>query len=183
MLLLFLNALFVVLLLGLVRKLRPGDDYFWTSVAVGFGLPTLLRTRFTLIKPLPGSTGEGVEISLDQIYGRLQAFCKRRIDLALASQRVQLVEQAMHDLPLDVLVKRLRLLLEGGLQTVNPNAAGYVDKILQQPSYDDERKRMLLAFAILNQGDYRMLEQMLKAGNLKRHIIRRKRKPPQGSPA
>jgi hypothetical protein len=55
--------------------------------------------------------------------------------------------------------------------------------VLQQPSYDDERKRMLLAFAILNQGDYRMLEQMLKAGNLKRHIIRRKRKPPQGSPA
>ena len=114
--LLLLNAAMAVLLLALVRSFWPGGDSPWTALAVGLGLPTLVRSRFTVMKPLPGTAGsEGVEIRLDELYERLQRFCRGRIDLALAGQRVRLVGQAVDRLELAELERRLRLLLEGGL--------------------------------------------------------------------
>ena len=167
-LLLLLNVAMAVLLLALVRSFGGGGDSPWAALAIGLGVPTLVRTRFTVMKPLPGTVAsEGVEIRLDEIYERLQSFCRRRIDVALAGQRVRMVEQAMDGLELEELERKSRLLLEGGLVVTASQASGYVDKILGKQEYDEERKRMLLAFAILNFGGHRMVEEMLKAAKAK----------------
>jgi hypothetical protein len=167
-LLLLLNAAMAVLILALMHSFGAGGDSPWMALAVGLGVPTLVRTRFTVMKPLPGTAGsEGVEIRLDELYERLQSFCRRRIDVALAGQRVRMVEQAMDRLELEELERKSRLLLEGGLVVTASQASAYVDKILGKQEYDEERKRMLLAFAILNFGGHGMLEEMLKATKAK----------------
>jgi len=73
----------------------------------------------------------------------------------------------MDRLALDDLERKARLLLEGGLVVTASQASGYVDKILDQQEYDEERKRMLLSFAILNYGGHGMLEEMLKTARAK----------------
>ena len=167
-LLLLLNVAMAVLLLALVRSFGGGGDSPWAALAIGLGVPTLVRTRFTVMRPLPGTAqSEGVEIRLDEIYERLQSFCRRRIDVALAGQRVRMVEQAMDGLELEELERKSRLLLEGGLVVTAGQASQYVDKILGKQEYDEERKRMLLSFAILNFGGHGMLEEMLKAAKTK----------------
>jgi hypothetical protein len=167
-LLLLLNAAMAVLILALMHSFGAGGDSPWMALAVGLGVPTLVRTRFTVMKPLPGTAeSEGVEIRLDELYERLQSFCRRRIDVALAGQRVRMVEQAMDRLELEELERKSRLLLEGGLVVTASQASAYVDKILGKQEYDEERKRMLLAFAILNFGGHGMLEEMLKATKAK----------------
>ena len=166
--LLLLNVAMAVLILALMRSFGTVGDSPWVALAVGLGLPTLVRTRFTVMKPLPGMPdSEGVEIRLDELYTRLQGFCRRRIDVALAGQRVRMVEQAMDRLELEELERKARLLLEGGLVVTASQASGYVDRILGQQEYDEERKRMLLAFAILNYGGHGMLEGMLKTAKAK----------------
>ena len=166
--LLFLNVTMAVLILALMHSFGTGGDSPWAALAVGLGLPTLVRTRFTVMKPLPGSAdSDGVEIRLDELYERLQSFCRRRIDVALAGQRVRMVEQAMDRLELGELERKARLLLEGGLVVTASEASGYVDKILGKQEYDEERKRMLLAFAILNFGGHGMVGEMLKAARVK----------------
>jgi hypothetical protein len=162
--LLILNAAMAVLILALMRNFGTGGDSPWVALAIGLGLPTLVRTRFTVMKPLPGTTdSEGVEIHLDELYDRLQSFCRRRIDVTLAGRRVRMVEQAMDRLELEELERKARLLLEGGLVVTADQASGYVNKIVNHQEYDEERKRMLLSFAILNYGGHGMLEEMLKA--------------------
>jgi hypothetical protein len=162
--LLLLNVTMAVVILALMRSFGTGGDSPWVALAVGLGLPTLVRTRFTVMKPLPGTAGaEGVDIRLDELYERLQSFCRRRIDVTLAGRRVRMVEQAMDRLELAELERKARLLLEGGLVVTASQASGYVDKILDQQEYDDERKRMLLSFAILNYGGHGMLGEMLKS--------------------
>jgi hypothetical protein len=162
--LLILNAAMAVLILALMRNFGTGGDSPWVALAIGLGLPTLVRTRFTVMKPLPGTTdSEGVEIHLDELYDRLQSFCRRRIDVTLAGRRVRMVEQAMDQLGLEELERKARLLLEGGLVVTADQASGYVNKIVNHEQYDEERKRMLLSFAILNYGGHGMLEEMLKA--------------------
>lgn len=160
--LLFLNAAFATILLAIVLYLVPNSNPFWTAIGVGVGLPVLLRTNFTLIKPFDGSTAKGVGITFDEMYGRLQGFCRRRVDIALAARRVRTVDQAIKAIQLSELAQRLRLLLEGGLLTVGEESQGYVDKIVNHSAYSEERKRMLLAFGILNFGGDRMLEEMLR---------------------
>ena len=167
-LLLLLNVAMAVLLLALVRSFGGGGDSPWAALAIGLGVPTLVRTRFTVMRPLPGTVeSEGVEIRLDELYERLQSFCRRRIDVALAGQRVRMVEQARDRLELEELERKSRLLLEGGLVVTASQAGAYVDKILGKQEYDEERKRMLLAFAILNFGGHGMLEEMLKTAKAK----------------
>jgi len=160
--LLVLNGIFVVVLLALVRYLKPDSNPLWTAVGVGIGLPVLLRTNFNLIKPLDGSASKGVGISFEEIYGRLQGFCRRRTDVSLAAQRIRTVDEAIKIVELSGLETRLRLLLEGGLLTIGEESQGYVDKIIDHPDYKDDRKSMLLTFAILNFGGDRMLENMVK---------------------
>jgi len=160
--LLLLNGVFVFVLLALVRYLKPDSNPLWTAVAVGIGLPVLLRTNFNLIKPLDASSSTGVGISFEEIYGRLQAFCRRRTDVSLATQRIRTVDEAIKIVELSGLETRLRLLLEGGLLTIGEESQGYVDKIINHTEYNDDRKSMLLTFAILNFGGDRMLEEMVK---------------------
>jgi hypothetical protein len=175
--LVLLNIAFVLTLLYIVYNLggtAAQGNRILTALGVAFGLPTLLKTRFTLIKPLPGSGEEGIAISLDELYGRLQRFCRRQIDQSLAEKRVQLVEDAMNRLDLAVLETRLRLFLEGGLTLTDSNAATFVDRILAHPTYSEEKKRMLLAFGILNYGGHRTLNGMLR-GIPRSHLTSRRR--------
>lgn len=162
-LLIFLNVAFSILLLMMVNSVGNYgvSNRFWIALGVGLGFSTLLRTKFTFIKPLPGSADEGVAVSLDELYGRLQRFCRRQIDQRLATDRVQTVDEAMAQLDLAVLEQRLRLLLEGGLILADPNAAKYVDRILEQTTYTESRKKMLLAFGLLNYGGFNTLKKLL----------------------
>jgi DNA-binding transcriptional ArsR family regulator len=184
-LLILINVAFSILILLLVNTVGgtpDGKNQLWVALGVGLGFPTLLRTRFTFIKPLPGSSEEGVAVSLDELYGRLQRFCRQQIDQSLATGRVQMVDDAMRQLDIGTLEKHLRLLLEGGLVLADPAATGYVDKILNQANYTEDRQKMLLAFGLLNYGGYRTIRQMLKDGpaplikKSRRRIFRKKKK-------
>ncbi|MFZ6029511.1 MAG: hypothetical protein ACOYYS_17500 [Chloroflexota bacterium] len=162
-LLICLNVAASTLILALLQELGA-EVNVWLGAAVGIGLPTLIRTRFTVLKPLPGSSSEGVDIQLDQLYERLQRFCRRGIDLKLAEQRVRLVDEAIEYIPTAELEQRLRLLLEGGLLTSiasETEASQYVDKIMNA-GYDEERVKTLLAFGVLNYGGHSMLEALLR---------------------
>lgn len=159
-LLIFINFATSILILALLGELGV-EINTWMGLGVGVGLSTLVRTRFTVLKPLPGSTSEGVDIQFDQLYERLQRFCRRWIDMSLASQRVHLVDQAIEYIPVAEMEQQLRLLLEGGLVTTSPEARQYVDKIMKA-GYNEERVRILLAFGILNYGGHHMLEGILK---------------------
>lgn len=81
---------------------------------------------------------------------------------ARGSNREREVDQliVLQVLSIEALAGGLRLLLEGGLITATPEASGYVDKIIKS-DYPDERKRMLLAFGILNYRGFRTLEEMI----------------------
>jgi len=149
-LLLMINAIFAVLVLTLIYTLFPDARSPLVALAVGIGLPILVRTRFTVFKPMPGTVGsEGIEVRLDEVYDRLQRFCRRIIDMALAAERVNLVDRAITEVEITELERRTRLLLEGGLVLAEPEKGReYVERILRA-DYTEDRKKMLLAFAIL----------------------------------
>lgn len=162
-LLVLLNAAFAMLVLFLIYTLFPKADSPLVALAVGLGLPVLVRTRFTVFKPMPGTVGsEGIAIQLDDLYDRLQRFCRRQIDVALAAERVRLVDRAIREVEMSELERRARLLLEGGLVLTDPaKGREYVDRILRA-EYAEERKKILLAFAILDHGGAPMLADMMR---------------------
>jgi len=78
---LILNALFACLALAVTLALDPQATSPWVALGVGLVWQTLIRTRFNFIQPLPGEgASEGVGIPINELYNRLQDFCRRQID-------------------------------------------------------------------------------------------------------
>jgi len=111
-LLLILNALFACLALAVTLALDPQATSPWVALGVGLVWQTLIRTRFNFIQPLPGEgASEGVGIPINELYNRLQDFCRRQIDREIVGERLRLIEQAVDQLDLQMLARRARLVL------------------------------------------------------------------------
>ncbi len=161
LLLVGLNAAFACLVLGaaLATGLAPS---LWTAVGVGLAWQMLIRTRINFIQPLPGEgSSEAVGFRLDEMYTRLQAFCRRQIDRTLVSERVRLIEQALTMLDLEELARRAHLVLAALLATGPADPRNYVQKILNS-EMDEESKELLLVLTILDHGSPALLRDMIR---------------------
>ena len=162
-LLLVMNVLFACLALAGVLSLAPQSATPWTALGVGLAWQTLIRTRFNVIQPLPGEgSSEGIGIPFNELYNRLQSFCRRQIDQEIVGERLRLIEQAVDRFGLDMLARRARLVLMS-LVATSPggNPDQYVQKILDS-DVSEESKEMLLIVTIINYGGPAILRDMLR---------------------
>ena len=163
LLLLLGNGLTSLLIFDLIRTLAPETPMLPLAFTVGVGLSALVRTRLTLLKPLPQlgqSEARGLEIPFDIMYERWQSFCRRRIDRALAAGRTQLVRSALEHLTEEDLLAELRLLAEGGF-IITPLPGGdeaFFERVKKLP---EERRKSYLAFTLLDMAGWQTLERLL----------------------
>jgi len=86
-----LNAGVAALVLYLVLlNSAASENPLLTGVAVGVGLPTLVRTRFTVARQFSGGESGDLSLNLGWLYEQFQALCKTQIDLKLMSIRHRL---------------------------------------------------------------------------------------------
>jgi hypothetical protein len=162
------NGLASVLVFDLIRSVAPETPVLPLALTVGFGLSFLIRTRLTLLKPLPQmgqAEGRGLAIPFDVVYDRWQRFCRRYIDRALATRRVQLARQALNHLTEDDLLAELRLLADGGfIVTELPDGdEPFFQKVAVLPL---ERRKVYLAFTLMDAAGPRRLQQLIEEARL-----------------
>jgi len=161
LLLTLINAGFACLALALVLEVVPtAGGSLWTAVAVAFGWQALIRTQINLLQPLPGSAGEAVGISINDLYARIQRFCRRQIDRSLAGERLALLEEALK-LEMDALLQRARLMAHALITDNWQDFEGYLTGMDERGLSPDERK-LLLASYLLDNGGPAPLRELLK---------------------
>ena len=163
-LLLLGNGLTALLVFDLIRSLAPETPLLPLVFTVGVGLSVLIRTRVTLLKPLPqlGHTETGsLEIPFDLLYDRWQSFCRRRIDRALAAARIQVVRQALERLTEEDLLRELRLLADGGF-IVTELPGGDQTFFQRVQALTPERRKSYLAFTLLDAAGRKTLERLIR---------------------
>lgn len=161
LLLIAVHAAFACLVLALVLEVTPGAGAsLWTGVAVAFGWQALIRTQINLLQPLPGSQHETVGVSINDLYARLQHFCRRQIDRSLLGERSALLEQAL-ELDVDTLVTRARLLAHALITDQLQDFEGYL-KRMDERSLSSEERKLLLATFLLDNGGPAPLRELLK---------------------
>jgi hypothetical protein len=161
LLLILINIGFACLVLALVLEVAPGaGNSLWTAVAVAFSWQTLIRAQINLLQPLPGSQSEAVGVSINELYARIQRFCRRQIDRSLLSERSALLEEALA-LDLDTLVKRARLTSHALITDAMQDFEGYLQRMDERNLSPDERK-LLLASYLLDNGGPTPLRELLK---------------------
>jgi hypothetical protein len=164
LLLLLGNALAGMLVFDLIRSVVPETPTLPLAFTVGVGLAALIRTRLTLFRPLPQaghSEARSLEIPLDVLYDRWQGFCRRRIDRALAVQRIQLIRQALEQLSEEDFLAELRLLADGGfIVTQMPGGdEAFFEKVTALPA---ERRKTYLAFTLLDLAGQPTLKRLMQ---------------------
>jgi len=112
--------------------------------------------------PKASTTREVFIIPINELYNRLQDFCRRQIDREIVGERLRLIEQAVDQLDLQMLARRARLVLTSLVATgPGGNPDEYVKKILDS-DVTDESKEILLIVTILNFGGPAILRDMLR---------------------
>lgn len=159
LLLIGLNVGFAVAVYVLVEQLLPAPVNPWLeALAVGVGWQALLRTRVNLLQPLNAEAGASVSISLADLYGRLQQFCREQIDQSLAVDRRRLLDRASR-LPVEELERQLRLLAHASQFHPPEEVEEYIEKLRQYPS---EQQALLMASYLLREGGYDFLRNLVK---------------------
>lgn len=67
------------------------------AVAVGVGLPTMIRTKFTVAKQFMG--GEELSINVGWLYDQLLGWFKTEIDIAVVNDRQKVISQLLQKIP------------------------------------------------------------------------------------
>jgi len=159
-LLIGVNVLFALLVFALARYLAPPSvNPYLLALGVGAGWQALLRTRINLLQPLTPEAGEAVSLSLSDLYGRFQGFCREQIDQSLIARRIRLLEQAT-ERPVEVLEREVRLYGYASLLHTPEEVEGYLTRLRNLPP---EQQAFLLASYLLRQGGYAFLQERLKA--------------------
>ncbi len=154
------NLAFALLIYFLVRSLAPPSANPWLlALAAGAGWQALLRSRVNLLQPLNPDAGGTVSLSLADLYGRLQEFCRDQIDRSLAAERIRLLERASR-VPLEELERQLRLHAHASVLHPPEEVESYIERLRQ---YDPERRALLLASCLLRLYGYALLQERLKA--------------------
>ncbi len=168
LLLLLGNGLVSLLIFDLIRSIAPETPLLPLAFTVSIGLSALIRTRLTLLKPLPQlgqSEARGLEIPFDVLYDRWQSFCRRRIDRALAARRIQLIRQALEHLTEGDLLAELRLLADGGF-IITQLPGGDEVFFERMNTLSAERRKSYLAFALLDLAGPQTLNRLLQRRRL-----------------
>jgi len=150
---------FALLVYALVRFLAPAQTTPWPlALAVGVGWQALLRTHINLLQPLNPEAGEAVALSLADLYGRFQRFCRRQIDRTLAGERMSLLEQALR-LPPEELEREVRIYAYASALHPPEKVEEYIGKL---QDYGSEQRALLLASYLLREGGYGLLKGRLR---------------------
>jgi len=159
-LLIGVNVLFALLVFALARYLAPPSvNPYLLALGVGAGWQALLRTRINLLQPLTPEAGEAVSLSLSDLYGRFQGFCREQIDQSLLSGRVRLLEQAIR-LPVEELEYQVRLFAHASVLRSPDEVEAYLKKLRQLGAPE---RALALASYLLAHGGYDLLQERLKA--------------------
>jgi hypothetical protein len=159
-LLIGVNVLFALLVFALARYLAPPSvNPYLLALGVGAGWQALLRTRINLLQPLTPEAGEAVSLSLSDLYGRFQGFCREQIDRSLLSGRVRLLEQAVR-LPVEELEYQVRLFAHASVLRSPDEVEAYLKKLRQLGAPE---RALALASYLLAHGGYDLLQERLKA--------------------
>jgi len=161
-----LNALSAVLVLFVVRYYTEQSNSIMTALAVGFGLPTLVRTKFTIAKQFGGGDGNDLSINLGWLYDQFLYICKVQIDLALVQQRQKLIHDLLVKIraPQDLANIAHQVIAERVLfsQEAVQRRQEYVNGILQSTVIPDSAKSVALARFIFETGGSDYIEALIR---------------------
>ncbi len=159
-LLIGVNVVFALLIFALARYLAPSSvNPYLLALGVGAGWQALLRTRINLLQPLTPEAGEAVSLSLSDLYGRFQGFCREQIDRSLLSGRVRLLEQAIR-IPAEELEYQVRLFAHASVLHSPDKVEAYLKKLRELGA---QERALALASYLLANGGYDLLQERLKA--------------------
>ncbi len=154
------NIAFALVVYGLVYFLSPPTGNPWPlALATGIGWQALLRTRVNLLQPLDPDADQPPSVSLSDLYGHFQQFCREQIDQNLAVERIRLLERASR-LPVEELERQLRLHAHASILHPPDEVERYIEKL---KNYDPEQRALLLSSYLLREGSYALLQERLKA--------------------
>lgn len=150
------NAGAAAAVLGLVKGLSGVDYSYSVVLAVGFGFPVLVRTRFTVIKQLPAaSDGEGLGVNIGSVYGALQKLCRTQIDYILVAKRDELIRRLLEvGMGVDTLAGHAKSAITNRATLTAQEKADrtqYIDQVCSS-AMTDAAKCKLLATSILADG-------------------------------
>lgn len=154
-----LNLALALFVYTLVRWLLfPTVNPWILALAAGLAWQALLRTQINLLQPLDRETGQAVSLSLSDLYGRFQCFCREQIDQNLADGRIRLLERATR-LPAETLERHVRLYGYASLLHTPEEVEEYLQRLQR---YAPEDRALLLASYLLREGGYAFLQKLLK---------------------
>lgn len=159
-LLISVNIFFALSIFALVRHLTPSSvNPYLLALGVGAGWQALLRTRVNLLQPLTPEAGEAISLSISDLYGRFQGFCREQIDRSLLSGRIRLLEQAIR-LPVEELEYQVRLFAHASVLRSPDEVEAYLEKLRGQ---SPQERALALASFFLAHGGYDPLQDRLRA--------------------
>lgn len=164
--LVLLNGIAAALVLALVL-LSPTAraNSVLTALAVGVGLPTLIRTKFTVAKQFTGGEGGDLSLNLGWLYEQFQSLCKTQIDLRLMTFRHQLVQRLITRYPdektLFQLAQHTVLTRAGLTEEEREQRNTYLEETFAR--LPPETARVALALFILDTGGREYLEMLSAA--------------------
>lgn len=133
------------------------------GMVVGLGFPTILRSKFTLLKRI-GAEGSDLSVDLGGWYDRFARLFRDRMDQAVLDKRDEFVSALMNKYrtPPELQAKAAHLI---GLFPNDPEQTQkreYIEKVMQQ-GVSDEQKCSTLASFILLRGGRKYAEKLLQA--------------------
>ena len=155
-----LNVVFSLLVFAFARLVVPASTSVWPlALGVGVGWQTLLRTSVNLLQPLSVEGGQTVSVSLADLYGRFQRFCRDQIDRTLVEERIKLLKQAQ-GLPIETLEQEVRLYAYASLIHEPDRVEQFIVKLR---SKTPNQRSLMLASYLLREGGYAFLKTRLHA--------------------
>ena len=133
-------------------------DRLTLAVVAGLGWQALLRTRIHLLQPLSADVAQPVSVSLADLYGRFQGFCRQGIDQTLLLERRNLLSR-LTVLSLERLEEEVLLM---GYASALGNPADIRRWLEEMKKYPDEERRLYLAHRLLRTGGFDYLRRLIQ---------------------
>jgi hypothetical protein len=133
------------------------------AVAIGIGLPTLIRTKFTVAKQFMG--GEELSINVGWLYDQLLGWFKTEIDIAVVNDRQKIIGRLLQKIPeVDKLKDVAHTVLQGRSLFTAVEVQKREDYIngIATSTIPDAAKRVALARFIWDMGGREYIENLIR---------------------
>lgn len=134
------------------------------AIALGIGLPTLIRTKFTVAKQFMGS--EDLSINIGWLYDQLLSWFKSEIDIAIVNTRVNTITQLIKKIPNISQLKEIAhtVLQERSLlkQEEVEKQKKFIDDITSSTTIPERAKQVALAKFIWDMGGKDYIKNLIK---------------------